>query len=131
MKKRLSLVLLLSALTLLVSSCYVNENMGAITIQNRTNITVNNIKVGKVSFGLLGFGQTRTIYFSGEENDAVIDITGFSPPKGYNGTIDLKKNYHYNCELIVDSEGVYRIDRFSGYRQSSNVFHSEYQISIK
>lgn len=131
MKKRLPTIIILSILTLIISSCYVNEHMGAITIQNRTNATASNIKIGKVNFGLLGFGQTRTVYFSAEENDAVIDIAGFLPHDGYNGTIDLKKNYHYNCELIIDSKGVYRIDKFSGYMQSSNVFYNQYQISIK
>lgn len=134
MKKRLPITILLSILTIIISSCYVNENMGAITIQNRSDISVNNIKVGKVYIGHLGFGQTRTVYFTNEENDAAIDITGFIPPKGYNGTIDLKRNYHYNCELIVesvDNQKVYRIDKFSGYRQSSFKFNPEYQISIK
>lgn len=133
MKKRYISTLFILVFTLLISGCTVNDYLGAITIQNRANIAANNIKIGNFLFGYLAPGQTRTVYFSMEENDALIDMTPFQPPSGYNSTvtIDLKKNYHYNCELQIESDGSYRMKNFTGYKQSSYVSQKDYQISIK
>jgi hypothetical protein len=98
MKKIIGLFIIL---VLLVSffGCAANSSTGSITVINTTTTNCNSVKVGDVSIGYVGAGQTVTAYFYTAKNTAQVTADGFSVSSGNNGTIDLKLNYTYQLYL--------------------------------
>jgi hypothetical protein len=113
MKKLFGLFIIL---VLLVSffGCAANATTGSITVINTTSTNCNSVKVGDVSIGYVGAGQSVTTYFYTSKDTAQVTADGFSASSGNNGTIDLKVNYIYSLFLRnTTSSGKYYV--ISGY----------------
>jgi hypothetical protein len=108
MRRLVSFSTLLVFTVLLLPSCSVNSYTGSITVSNETNLDCSNVKVGTVNVGLVGRGQTTTIYFSQAATGAIITATGFVPfPTTLSGKIDLNLDFQYYMYLQKGTDGKY------------------------
>lgn len=118
------LLILAAALTLLLTSCTVNEKTGAITVTNLTQTDARGVTVGDLFIGYVPRGSTRTVYFIIEQDGAQISSDNFDSQYGFHpnyltgrhftGNIDLKFNHSYKMEfkheIINTNENIYYID---------------------
>ena len=72
---------------------------GKITVNDKVARASYDVKVGDVSIGYVGAGQTVTSYFYAAKDTSSVTADGFSAVTGYNGTIDLILNYTYQLFL--------------------------------
>jgi hypothetical protein len=106
-------LIIIVILSFIMIGCAVNSTTGAITVTNISDKDGTNIKVGNVYIGTVAKGSVMTVYFFSSQNDAVINVDGFSPNQSsLKGTIDLKTSYNYGLSLSLS--GVKNIYRCTG-----------------
>jgi hypothetical protein len=128
--KRFIVFFAIMALIIAMLGCAVNATTGSITVLNQTNTDASNVKVGSVSIGFVGKGQTTTIFFYKSEDSAQVSADGFVPNFASNtGKIKLKLNYSYSLSLYKSGAGA-NIYYISGYNTSGTGSETDYQETM-
>ena len=125
MKKTYLIIFILIILTIIHFSCTVNESTSCLTIQNKSNTTVTNIKIGDtIISSYLAPGAQTAYYFS--YNDIEGELTA-------NGAISGKYIWELpgNKKYVKESNGTYKLIA-GNYHFYSEIFESrnKYWITL-